>query len=59
MQATVLNPLNQWLTVFRSFSSRIKALENRRLGMGTRPKLLYMLGQSSDDMEALLSPEEL
>lgn len=31
MQATVLNPLNQWLTVFRSFSSRVKALENRRL----------------------------
>ncbi|DBA81765.1 hypothetical protein WJX77_003025 [Trebouxia sp. C0004] len=31
MQATVLTPLNQWLTVFRSFSSRIKALENQRL----------------------------
>ncbi|DBB16291.1 hypothetical protein WJX82_001953 [Trebouxia sp. C0006] len=31
MQATVLNPLNQWLTVFTSFSSRIKALEHRRL----------------------------
>lgn len=32
MQVTVLNPLNQWLTVWKSFSGRIKTLENYRLG---------------------------
>lgn len=38
MQVTVLNPLNQWLTIFRSFSSKMKGLENRRLGMGVDPE---------------------
>ena len=33
MQVTVLNPLNQWLTIFKAFSARMKALEHRRLGM--------------------------
>ena len=27
-----MKPLNQWLTVFKGFSSKIRALENRRLG---------------------------
>lgn len=32
MQAMVMKPLNQWLTVFKGFSSKMRALENRRLG---------------------------
>ena len=32
MNAMVMKPLNQWLTVFKGFSSKMRALENRRLG---------------------------
>lgn len=50
MQATVLTPLNQWLTLFRTFSSKIKALESRRLGTMHRCEVLP---------EALLLPNPL
>ena len=35
MQAMVMKPLNQWLTVFKGFSSKMRALEHRRLGMAS------------------------
>ncbi|KAL3152190.1 hypothetical protein ABBQ32_001279 [Trebouxia sp. C0010 RCD-2024] len=31
MQVMVMKPLNQWLAVFKSFSSKMRSLENRRL----------------------------